>query len=126
MTLHPLGDQAWQATFADEGAAAAFAAAVRAGAAPWVVDVGQAYRSVAVFFDADAVGLDGSAAWLRERDTSAAGARTPGRRHVIPCCYELQLDLGRVAEQTGRAEEEVIRLHTSCEYTIYAIGFCPG
>src|SRR5262249_6395078 len=34
--------------------------------------------------------------------------------------------LERVARQTKLSAEEVIRLHTSTEYTIYAIGFCPG
>jgi inhibitor of KinA len=48
------------------------------------------------------------------------------RVHCIPCCYELQLDLGRVADRTGLAPEEVIRLHTGTTYTVYAIGFCPG
>ncbi len=49
-----------------------------------------------------------------------------GRRHVIPCCYELGPDLARVAEQTGRASDGVIRLHAGTEYVVYAIGFCPG
>jgi inhibitor of KinA len=31
-----------------------------------------------------------------------------------------------VAEQTGLADEDVIRLHAGTEYTVYAIGFCPG
>ena len=45
---------------------------------------------------------------------------------MIPCCYERQLDLAHVAEHTGLKEEEVIRLHLETEYTVYAIGFCPG
>jgi inhibitor of KinA len=49
-----------------------------------------------------------------------------GSLHQIPCCYELQLDLKRVAEQTGLSAGEVIRLHTETVYTVYAIGFCPG
>jgi inhibitor of KinA len=50
----------------------------------------------------------------------------PGRLHRIPCCYELQLDLEGVARQTGLTPDEVVRLHTAAEYTVYAIGFCPG
>jgi inhibitor of KinA len=34
--------------------------------------------------------------------------------------------MARVTEHTGRGAEEVIRLHTTTEYTVYAIGFCPG
>src|SRR5436305_2087045 len=44
----------------------------------------------------------------------------------IPCCYEKQLDLKRVAEHAGLSEEDVIRLHSDSVYTVYAIGFCPG
>jgi inhibitor of KinA len=127
MKLQPLGDQAWQASLADESAAAALAAAVRGGNPDWLVDVVQAYRSVAVFFDADRTDLAAVERWLRECEVSASHAAPPaGRLHVIPCCYERQLDLGRVTEHTKRTAEEVIRLHTSCEYTVYAIGFCPG
>src|SRR5436309_7440481 len=38
----------------------------------------------------------------------------------------MQRDLERVAEDRGLSQEEVIRLHTGTEYTVYAIGFCPG
>ena len=48
------------------------------------------------------------------------------RLHEIPCCYELQLDLPRIAAATGLTEEEVIELHSATKYTVYAIGFCPG
>ncbi len=48
------------------------------------------------------------------------------RRHVIPCCYEMQLDLERVACRVGLPPEEVIRLHAATEYTVYAVGFSPG
>jgi inhibitor of KinA len=35
-------------------------------------------------------------------------------------------DLPRVCEHSGLAADEVIRLHTGTEYTVYAIGFVPG
>lgn len=44
----------------------------------------------------------------------------------IPVCYELGEDLADVAKRLGLAAEEVIRLHTSLEYSCYAIGFSPG
>ena len=93
----------------------------------WLVDVVQAYRSVAVFFDADRVRLAMVERWLRDLAAApATEARADGRLHVIPCCYDMQLDLARVAEHIGLSPDEVIRLHTSCDYTVYAIGFCPG
>src|SRR2546428_14004780 len=56
---------------------------------------------------------------------AAAEEREPVA-HRIPCCYELQLDLARVAQHLGLSADEIIRLHSETEYTVYAIGFCPG
>jgi inhibitor of KinA len=126
-SLQPLGDQAVLASFAAENDALRWAAAVRRLAAPWLVDVVQAYRGVAVFFDLEQTTL---AAVTHALDAlTQAGipdVATETRLHEIPCCYEAQLDLPRVAEATGLTEEDVIRLHAANEYTIYAIGFCPG
>lgn len=126
-SLQPLGDQAVLASFAAESDALRWAAAVRQLAPPWLVDVVQAYRTVAVFFDLEQTTL--AAVRHTLDDLSQAGipdTATETRLHEVPCCYELQLDLPRVAEATGLAEEEVIRLHAAAEYAIYAIGFCPG
>jgi inhibitor of KinA len=124
--LVPLGDQAALAYLADEATAVRFAAAVRGDHPLWLVDVVQAYTSVAVYFDLGRINFAGVADWLRRLDLASAAAAPPGTRHVIPCCYELQLDLARVAEHTRLTPEEVIRLHAQTEYTVHAIGFCPG
>ena len=128
MDLKPLGDQAVLAYVPDETAAVRFTAAVRAAAPAWLVDVVPAYASVGVFFDADRVGIDEVTAWLRTvgMNPTARKDESPGRAHVIPVCYEMQLDLGRVAEATGLTADEVIRLHAGTEYTVYAVGFVPG
>jgi inhibitor of KinA len=127
-SLVPLGDQAVLAYFADEGAALRFAAAVRQDQSPWLVDVVQAYTSVAVFFDLDRTALPAVVDQLSrlDRELSPAGPPPEARRHRIPCCYEFQLDLSRVAQHAGLTADEVIRLHVDTEYTVYAIGFCPG
>ena len=127
-SLQPLGDQAALAHFADETDALRFVAAVRRRGPAWLVDVVQAYVSVAVFYDADQTGYAAVADLLREL-ASARTAETAvahGQLHRIPCCYELTLDLQRVAEHTGLSADEVIRLHAETVYTVYAIGFCPG
>lgn len=126
-SLQPLGDQAVLASFAAENDALRWAAAARRLAAPWLVDVVQAYRAVAVFFDLERTTLPAVTQTLDALlQTGLPDVATETRLHEIPCCYELQLDLPRVAEKTGRTEEEVIALHSADEYTIYAIGFCPG
>jgi inhibitor of KinA len=126
MRLFPLGDQAVLAYLDDEAAALRFAAAVRRASRPWIVDVVQAYASVAVFFDADQTLFAGAAGYLRQFGREGGEPPRPGKLHRIPCCYELQLDLERVARHTRLDAEEVIRRHADTEYTVYAIGFCPG
>jgi inhibitor of KinA len=126
-SMQPLGDQAVLASFAAEEDALRWAAAVRRLAASWLVDVVQAYRTVALFFDLEQTTL--AAVTLALDNLTRAGladVSTETRVHEIPCCYEFQLDLPRVAETAGLTVEEVIRLHTTTEYTVYAIGFCPG
>jgi inhibitor of KinA len=125
MKLVPLGDQAVLAYLPDEPAAVRFAAGVRTAAPPWLLDVVPAYASVGVYFDADAIRAADVRRWL---DTLPASdiAVSVGRRHVVPVCYELGPDLAAVAEQLRLTVEDVIRLHTGTEYTVYAVGFVPG
>src|SRR5262245_26003902 len=94
----PLGDQAVMAYFGLEDEALRFAAAVRAAAAAWLVDVVQAYASVAVFFDPGRVGCREAARQLETlRDSRSARVSASGRLHAIPCCYDPAPDLERVA-----------------------------
>jgi len=122
----PLGDQAALYYLADELAAARFATAVRAVDPPGLLDVVQAYTSVAVYFDLDQTTLAEIGRQLQEVTFDDRSGPPPGKHHRIPCCYELQLDLARVARDTNLSEQDVIRLHAATEYTVYAIGFCPG
>jgi inhibitor of KinA len=124
----PLGDRALLAYFTAEDAAGRFAARVRRHNPAWLTDVVQAYASVAVFFDLDRIDSEQAAGQLRRWDEADVGPQeaAPGRLHHIPCCYEMGPDLDRVARHGGLDREEVIRLHGATEYTVYAIGFCPG
>jgi inhibitor of KinA len=126
--LVPLGDQAALAYFPDEAGALRFAAAVRRLREGWLLDVVQAYTSVAVYYDLLRVGFADVAQVLQrvEAEAEHGPPPAPGTLHFIPCCYELQLDLPRVAQHTGLSPDEVVRLHAGTEYTVYAIGFCPG
>jgi inhibitor of KinA len=132
MRLVPLGDQAVLAYLPDEAAAVRLAAAVRAANPPWLQDVVPAYASAGVFFDADRVGTAEVIAFLsggREPPVAAdaQGAHAPRSGAVtIPVCYEMAPDLARVCEHTGLPPDDVIRLHTDTEFTVYAVGFVPG
>ena len=125
MKLVPLGDQAVLAYLPDEPAAVRFAAAVRAAAPSWLHDVVPADASVGVYFDADVVRPAEVVRWLEALPVSD-GELSVGTRRVIPVCYELGPDLGKVAEHLKLSVEEVIHFHTGSEYTVYAIGFVPG
>ena len=123
----PLGDQAVLAYLADEVAALRFATRVRRANDPWLVDVVQAYTSVGVFFDLNQIRYGAVVDQLRRFAMDPTSGSTSGSaRHRIPCCYEFPLDLARVVEHTRLSADEVIRLHWETEYTVYAIGFCPG
>ncbi len=123
----PLGDQAALVYFQDETAALAFAGAVRRASLFWVVDVVPAYTSVAVFFALERIDFPGAVAELEQvLENSSAAPTAEVRSRRIPCCYELGLDLERIAAHTGLGIEEVIHRHASVPYTVYAIGFCPG
>jgi inhibitor of KinA len=127
-SLQPLGDKAALAVCRDEAAAFRLAEAVRRLAPPWLVDVVQAYTTIAVHFDLDRITFADAAPVLQSLATSEdpAADAISTKHHILPCCYEMQLDLERVARHTGLSPAEVIRLHSETEYTIYAIGFSPG
>jgi inhibitor of KinA len=121
----PLGDAAALVSFPDEGAALRFAEAARRLNADWLLDVVQAYATVAVYFDLNQTRFQTVAERLQTVDPEEL-ACVQGRLYHVPCCYELAPDLSRVALQTGLSTEDVIRLHLETEYTVFAIGFCPG
>jgi inhibitor of KinA len=128
MTITPLGDQAVLAAFGIEADALRFAAAVRAAAPPGVVDVVAAYVTVAIFYDLARTRYARLATDLERLHATASHAppADAGNSYVIPCCYVHGPDLTRVADHTGLPPAAVIRLHSETEYTVYAIGFCPG
>jgi inhibitor of KinA len=123
--FHPLGDSAALVYLTDEAAATQFATAAWASQnADWL-DVVQAYSSVAVFFDPDRTDLHSTIeAMLRLTIKPEQHASQACR--IIPCCYELGPDLEFVAHHVGISTDEVVRLHGCVDYTVYAIGFCPG
>ena len=123
-----LGDQAVLGYFPEEALAFNFAATVRKAGLSWLVDVVQAYASVAVFFDFDQIQFAAALAALQHLEEEKPSARLSflAQLHRIPCCYELQLDLLRVSQHTGLQAEAIIQRHMETVYTIYATGFCPG
>ncbi len=50
----------------------------------------------------------------------------PGQLVILPVYYQNAWDLDAVAERAGLTTEQVIELHQSVDYRVYAIGFAPG
>ena len=87
------------------------------------------YRSLLVFFDpARIAAAEASAALLRCVEGASNKQAAPPRRHVIPTRYggEFGPDLEDVARAKALSAEEVVRLHTSLDFTAFLLGFLPG
>jgi inhibitor of KinA len=125
-SLVPLGDQGLLARFHHEDSALRWAESVRSLEAPWLLDVVQAYSTVAVFHDPELIRQSEVLSRLAGLRVASDSVTDSGRHHCIPCCYELNLDLERIARATGLLTERIIQLHAGHVYTVYAIGFCPG
>ena len=121
-----LGDDAVLVDCSDDADAAALAQLIRRDAPAWIVDLVCSYRSVAIFFDPERVTWASVAEYLQSPQTDESLSENARRLHQIPCCYERQLDMVRVTSHAGISIDEVIHLHTCQDFTIYAIGFCPG
>ena len=128
ITMQPMGDQALLASFPREDAAAHFASAVRRQRPPGLIDVVQAYSTVAVYFTLEVTRYHEVAAHARAiaEGVSQTNAPQAGILQRIPVCYDFPLDQNRVAQCTGLTIDDVISLHLATEYHVYAIGFCPG
>jgi allophanate hydrolase subunit 1 len=113
LALQFQGDQGLLARFATEEEALRWARAVRELQRDWIVDVVQAYTTVAVYVDCGRITLHQARQEVEHLDLTHLPAGGAGRLHRIPCCYEYQLDLGRVAEMTGLMPDQVIELHTA-------------
>ena len=113
-----------------ESEAVALAARIRALAPAWLEDVVPAYASVGIFFDAGPITAAAVAEWFAEILTllpnSLSESERGDRTFAIPVCYERGPDWVGVASHLDLTSDAIIRLHTSTEFTVYAIGFVPG
>ena len=135
MQLAPVGENAvmvYLATYSDARVAArvrAAAAAARDALGADLVDLVPSYASLLVLYDplrCDHYSvLQRLRAALQNLPDSIAEA---GREVVLPVWYDpiAGPDLARVAQHAGLSVEEVIALHSTGDYRVYAIGFAPG
>jgi inhibitor of KinA len=102
------------------------AEAIRREQRPGVLSVISGYTTVLVEYDPDVVTRATLVSWLDCLKPQAA-ARV-SRLIEVPVCYggELGPDLEDVAGRVGTDPGQVVRLHTSVTYRVYATGFAPG
>jgi inhibitor of KinA len=96
---------------------------------PRIRNIHPAYASVLVDFDPLQFPHKKMTALLKQlAERESGGPASPARRVEIPVCYDPQLgpDLGTVAKHCRITPNEVIRIHSSAEYTVSFLGFSPG
>jgi len=96
-----------------------------------VIETVPTYRSLLVLFDPLALPrerlaseVEGLLAFPAGEEASGAGGNTV----ELPVLYggEFGPDLAFVARHNGLSAEEVIAIHSSCDYLVYMLGFTPG
>jgi KipI family sensor histidine kinase inhibitor len=122
--LEPLGDRAFLVQFPTEREAARWVSAVRGRGFRGVTDVVLAYRSAAVFADPDQVDLIALESSLSQVHP-IEGPLNEGKLVEIPVLYDGP-DLAWVAGRQALSPAEVIALHASMAYDVFAIGFLEG
>lgn len=99
------------------------------GELPGVVETVPTFRSLTVLYDplqTQRALLDPALRSLLQQSDRAEPA--PSRRWRLPVCYGegFGADLAEVASATGLAPDEVVRLHSATEFSVYMLGFMPG
>lgn len=118
--MEPLGERAYLVRRLGAVPAHAVAAAIMATGR--VEEATPAYDTVGVY-----VGKDFDSGTLRQiLEEMEFGDVPEPKRHHIPVCYELGADFEDVCRQLSLRASEVIRHHSTPDYTCFAIGFSPG
>ena len=125
MRFRPVGERALLVEVDELETVHRLHAALRAQELPWMVELVPGYRTLLVVADPGRAGaLDELAARLPDLELPAAQA-VAGGPVEIPVTYDGE-DLPEVARLTGLDAEEVVRRHTTPEYTVAFLGFSPG
>ncbi|QUJ66634.1 5-oxoprolinase subunit PxpB [Photobacterium sp. GJ3] len=95
-----------------------------------VVDIIPSYTSILVSFDLVSIGLREFTQRLQHTLSRAKkiSRKLEAKTIELPVYYgeEVALDADEICEHTGLTFEEVINIHASTTYRVYAIGFAPG
>lgn len=104
---------------------------IRSALGQALIDVVPSYTSVLVTFDIMSMGMEECLATLQEtlKEIDELEGRSQQSAQIeIPVYYgpEVALDADDVCAHTGLSFEEIVAIHSSETYRVYAIGFTPG
>ena len=95
----------------------------------WLVDVIPSYASVLVIFDLAQTDYLAVKGFIKSITlTNLHHVQAQGIEHDLPVWYGAKgaNDLTLIAQHTGLSEPQIIALHQSQAYQVFAIGFAPG
>jgi inhibitor of KinA len=94
-----------------------------------ITDIIPSFRSCLILFDRKKTSYEALTAYLLDKESLIAHIDVPEpKAYDVHVKYggESGLDMGFVASHTGLSEDEIIEIHTSVTYTVFAVGFLPG
>lgn len=94
-----------------------------------IIDIIPSFTSCLIHFDSQRTSYDDFVSFLINKSAEIASVKVPEpRSHEIPVQYggEYGPDMEFVCSYSGLNEEEVIEIHASTVYTVFAVGFIPG
>ena len=94
-----------------------------------LIDVVPSYTSVLVVYDIFTHSYDALCEILTQQITSSKIATSVNSKLIQIGVYyglEVGLDLPAMSEQHSLSVDEIVKIHTSQTYLVYAIGFAPG
>jgi KipI family sensor histidine kinase inhibitor len=94
-----------------------------------ITDIIPSFRSCLILFDRNKTSYEALTASLRDKELLIAHIDIPK-----PKTFDVSVDYGGengfdidfVASHTGLSEDEIIEIHTSVTYKVFAVGFLPG
>ncbi|MGZ3578158.1 MAG: 5-oxoprolinase subunit PxpB [Syntrophales bacterium] len=94
-----------------------------------ITDIIPSFRSCLILFDRKKTPYESLTASLREKEFLIAHIDVPEpKTQDVPVAYggEGGFDIDFVASHTRLSEDEIIEIHTSVIYKVFAVGFMPG
>ena len=94
-----------------------------------ITDIIPSFKSCLILFDRKKTSYEALTASLREKEFLIAHIGIPEpKTYEVPVEYggENGFDIDFVASHTGLSEDEIIEIHISVTYEVFAVGFLPG